>query len=266
MSAQVSPKDSVQGTVTLVYDIEVVGLPWEEIDEETRAYLLARERKPERREAVPDRTALYPGLGRVIAIGVQCIEDGRRWLLLEQAEGADGGAVAEHDWPAVPGCRLMRGTEANLLARFWELAGDALRGAGVPSVPRLVTYNGRSFDGPVISIRSAQLGLPASRDLIGEPGDIVEHCDLMAVLDFHGARRPSYSLDYWCRRFGVESPKGGLDGSQVGGAYREGRLLEIGEYCMRDVGATAALYQRLVGTLVRDEDGASVGRGGKSEA
>ena len=226
---------------TLVYDIEVAGFPWEEVDEITRGYLLSREKNPERREAVPDRTALYPGLGRIVAIGIWLVEEDRGLLLLE------GDREEEHEWEKVPNSKLFRGDERALLERFWEVVAASPRGAGRP---RLVTYNGRSYDGPMISIRSAQLGLRARRDLVGYRYDIGEHCDLMDVLDFQGARWPSYSLDYWCRRFDVESPKGSIDGSQVGRAYREGRVLDIGEYCLRDVRATAELYRKLEGTLL----------------
>ena len=33
-------------------------------------------------------------------------------------------------------------------------------------------------------------------------------------------------------------------------AYRSGRIEDIGEYCLRDVRATAQLFQRLEGTLL----------------
>ena len=48
----------------------------------------------------------------------------------------------------------------------------------------------------------------------------------------------------------MESPKGSIDGSQVGRAYREGRIEEIGEYCLRDVRATGELYSRVEKTLL----------------
>ncbi|MFT5689305.1 MAG: putative PolB exonuclease-like 3'-5' exonuclease, partial [Planctomycetota bacterium] len=76
------------------------------------------------------------------------------------------------------------------------------------------------------------------------------HVDLMDVLSFQGSWRERYSLDYWCHRFGVESPKGGIDGSQVGRAYDEGRIDEIGEYCLRDVRATGELFKHLEHTLL----------------
>ena len=95
-----------------------------------------------------------------------------------------------------------------------------------------------------------QLGVVPSRNLVPYRYDIGQHCDLFDVFTFMGAARNRYSLDYWCRRFDVESPKGSLDGSQIARAYRDGRIEEIGEYCLRDVRATAELYRRVEPTLL----------------
>jgi hypothetical protein len=72
----------------------------------------------------------------------------------------------------------------------------------------------------------------------------------MDALCFQGASRDRYSLDFWCRRFDIESPKGSIDGSQVARAYRDGRIEDIGEYCLRDVRATCELFRRLDATLL----------------
>lgn len=231
---------------TLVYDIEVAGYGWEEVDESTRGYLLAREKDPEKRDTVADRTALFPGLGRVVAIGIWLVEEDRGILLLE-GDPPEDGVEQEHEWAKVPRSQLFRGDESALLAKFWQVVTKPNR---TNRLPRLVTYNGRSYDGPTLMIRSAQLGIDARRDLVGYRYDISEHCDLMDVFDFHGSRWPSYSLDYWCRRFDIESPKGSIDGSQVSRAYRDGRIEDIGEYCLRDVRATAQLYGKLETTLL----------------
>ena len=58
------------------------------------------------------------------------------------------------------------------------------------------------------------------------------------------------SYDVVCRRFGVESPKGRMDGSMVGESARQGRYDEIAEYCLRDTVATADLFRHLRGTLI----------------
>ena len=113
-----------------------------------------------------------------------------------------------------------------------------------------MSFNGRGYDGPVLMIRSAQLGVTPSRNLVPYRYDLSDHCDLMEVLSFQGATRDRFSLDYWCRRFDVESPKGKIDGSQIARAYREGRIEDIGEYCLRDVRATAELFRRVERTLL----------------
>ncbi len=68
----------------------------------------------------------------------------------------------------------------------------------------------------------------------------------MEVLSFWNARSCEGTLDFWCRQFGIESPKGGFDGSDVGAAYRDGRLGEIARYCVGDARATARLDLRLI--------------------
>jgi hypothetical protein len=226
---------------TIAFDIEVAGLPWEEVDAPTQTYLLERVTEPEAREGVPHRLALYPGLGKVIAIGMWLVEEDRGLILLE-------GADEESDhWKRCPEAKLIRGDESRLLGEFWKIASWRKRGE---RQPRLVSYNGRGYDGPILMIRSAQLGVRARRQLVPYRYDLSEHCDLADVLTFHGASREVYKLDYWCRRFGIDSPKADIDGSQVGDAYRAGRIDDIGEYCLRDVRATAELYRKLADTVI----------------
>ena len=145
----------------------------------------------------------------------------------------------------MPGCKVFRGGEADLLREFWLRTGgkDGKR-------PRLISFNGRAYDLPTLAIRSAMLGIRPSRPIEGKPWERGEHVDLMDVFNFGGQARQSYKLDYWCRRFGVESPKTDLDGSLVGRAYRDGRIQDIGEYCLRDTRATAELYRRIKPTLL----------------
>jgi DNA polymerase elongation subunit (family B) len=221
---------------TIAFDIEVAGFPFEEVDDITQGYLLKRARDDRAREAVPERMALYPGLGKVIAIGMWNLEADRGLMLLE------GEPAETHEWEKVPNSDVFRGNEQQLLERFWDVVRRKR--------PRLVSFNGRGYDGPILMIRSAQLGVRPTANLVPYRYDISDHCDLMDVFTFMGAWRDNYNLDFWCRRFDVESPKGSIDGSQVGRAYREGRLDEIGEYCLRDVRATGELYSKLAPTLL----------------
>ena len=226
---------------TIVFDIEVAGFAWEEVDEITRGYLLNRERDPQRRDAVPERTALYPGLGKVIAIGMWLVEEDRGLILLE------GDTSPMGPWEKVQHSQIFRGSEKELLETFWAKVISPAPGR---KQPQLVTYNGRGYDGPMLMVRSAQLGVRPSRSLVPNRYALDDHCDLMDVLTFHGATRDRYSLDYWCRRFDIESPKGSIDGSQVARAYRDGRIEDIGEYCLRDVRATGELFRRVRSTLL----------------
>ena len=61
---------------------------------------------------MPERTALVPGLGKVIAIGMWNLEKERGLLLLE------GKPQDQHEWERVPHSDVFRGSEADLLERF----------------------------------------------------------------------------------------------------------------------------------------------------
>lgn len=221
-------------TPVVAFDIEVAGLEWEEVDEATRHYLMARKTRGGD-EDIQNRLALIRGLGRVVAIGMWNLDKDQGAVLVH------GSGCKWEDFGDVPGTKVFRGNERELLTEFWRLAQEW---------GTVVTYNGRGYDGPVLLTRSAMLDVKPSRQLAGYRYSVKEHCDLMEVLNFMGAARESYSLDYWCRRFGVESPKGKMDGSMVASKARAGRYDEIAEYCLRDTRATADLFQRLRPTLV----------------
>jgi hypothetical protein len=221
---------------TYVVDIETVGVPWKSLDERTREYLQGRAGNEAEREAVPRRLGLSAGTGRVIVIGMQNVTNGPRGGVLVEGDAADwteGGPM---------GFRRFQGDEKAMLSEFWKLVAKS---------GRIVTFNGRMFDGPFLMLRSALLGVRPSLNLSGYRYSIDTHCDLAEVLNFHGAVRENFGLDYWCRRFGITSPKQeGLDGSQVQAAYEADGLEDIARYCVRDVVATAGLYAALEKTLL----------------
>jgi len=112
--------------------------------------------------------------------------------------------------------------------------------------PVLVTYNGRSFDLPVIVMRALchAVALPwyyrdrAIRYRYSEDG----HLDLCDWLADHGATRAG-KLDAVAQLIGLPG-KLGVDGSQVEGLYLAGRLDAIQHYCLADVAQTALLFLR----------------------
>jgi 3'-5' exonuclease len=128
--------------------------------------------------------------------------------------------------------------ERELLVDFSRFVGRAH--------PVLVTYNGRSFDLPVIALRSLCHGVPLAwyyrdrgvRYRYSEEG----HLDLCDWLADHGATR-SGSLDAVARLCGLPG-KVGVDGSQVEGLYRGGQLASIQSYCLADITQTAFVFLR----------------------
>ena len=128
--------------------------------------------------------------------------------------------------------------ERALLTAFTKLMGKHR--------PLIVTYNGRSFDLPVIAMRSLCHAVPLpwyyrDRDLryrySGEG-----HLDLCDWLADHGAIRAG-KLDQVARLIGLPG-KVGVDGSQVEGLFAAGELAAIESYCLADVAQTALLYLR----------------------
>jgi len=222
----------------LVIDIETVGLPWEELDPYVREYLIKGLSDGDAEEAKRSG-GLSPFRGRIIAIGVINIDDGRSCALYE-VPGQEDVRVEK------AGMRTyISGTEKQILEKFWDW---------FESDSRFITFNGRQFDGPFLMIRSAIHGLTPKRDLVGMRYELHPNCDLREVLNFYGTPNPrqyKFNLDLACKAFGVETSKGeGLDGRSVETWYRAGRHREIAEYCMDDVRATAELYEKLAATLL----------------
>lgn len=222
----------------LVIDIETVGLPWEELDPYVREYLIKGLSDGDAEET---RRAggLSPFRGKIVAIGVVNIEDGRSCALYE----VPGQTDIRID---KAGTRTyISGTEKQILDKFWSFfEGDS----------RFITFNGRQFDGPFLMIRSAIHGITPKRDLVGYRYGFHPNCDLREVLNFFGttnSRQFKFNLDLACKTFGVETSKSeGVDGRSVESWYRGGRHRELAEYCLDDVRATAALYEKLAPTLL----------------
>lgn len=53
------------------------------------------------------------------------------------------------------------------------------------------------------------------------------------------------SLDKLCKALGIKSPKGDIDGSKVWDAVQAGRLVEVADYCARDVEAVRQVHLRM---------------------
>jgi predicted PolB exonuclease-like 3'-5' exonuclease len=222
----------------LVIDIETVGIPWEEHDPYVREYLmkgLTDEGAEETRRA----GGLSPFRGRIVAIGVIRIDDGRSCALYEVPGQTDLRIEKS-------GSRTyISGTEKQILEKFWEWFDDD---------SRFISFNGRQFDGPFLMIRSAVNGVQPKRDLVGYRYQMHPNCDLREALNFYGTtnnRQFKFNLDLACKTFGVATSKGeGVDGRAVEAWYRAGRHRELADYCLEDVRATWELYEKIAPTIL----------------
>ena len=133
--------------------------------------------------------------------------------------------------------------EHNLLRILWDhlLIAD-----------RVVSYNGRGFDLPVLEMRSLRLGLSvpwyfddsqkweACRNRYAP-----WHLDLADFVTNGGAVRRRPKLDHMLRICGYGGKVPGLDGSQVARLIDEGEGKLVGGYCLLDVVQTTLLYLRI---------------------
>src|SRR2546423_11374362 len=222
----------------LVIDIETVGTPWEEHDSYVREYLMKGQTE-DGAEETKRAGGLSPFRGKIVAIGVINIEDGRSCALYEVP------GQTEIVYERAGARTYISGTEKQILERFWSFFEND---------SRFITFNSREFDGPFLMIRSAVNGIIPKRDLVGYRYGFHPNCDLREALNFFGtvnARQFKFNLDLACKTFGVETSKGeGLDGRSVEAWYRAGRHREIAEYCLDDVRATKELYEKLAPTLL----------------
>lgn len=113
--------------------------------------------------------------------------------------------------------------------------------------PCLVTFNGRSFDMPVIATRCLRHGIPLrhyyrSRD-VRYRFTADGHLDLMDYVADFGAAKAS-RLDVIAKLCGMPG-KVGVDGKDVGPMVHAGRLAEVRAYCLCDVAQTAGVFLRV---------------------
>ncbi len=222
----------------LVIDIETVGIPWEEHDPYVREYLI----KGQTEDGAEETTragGLSPFRGKIVAIGVIRIDDGRSCALYEMPGQTDVRVERAGQRTYVSG------TEKQILEKFWDWFDND---------SRFISFNGRQFDGPFLMIRSAVNGVIPKRDLVGYRYQMHPNCDLREALNFYGttnSRQFKFNLDLACKVFGVTTSKReGVDGRSVESWYRAGLHREIADYCLEDVRATLELYEKIAPTLL----------------
>ena len=226
---------------TLVFDIETSAVPLDSLDESSQEYLMrpannlpTSEEQEAKREELTRMMNLWPFTAQVVCIAMINAETLRGQVIFI----ADDFESNTRDVTGVDFMPVM--DEVELLNQFWAVARH---------YDKVVTFNGRQFDVPFLYLRSAQLDVPITRkNWLGYRFATEPHCDLAEQLTFYnvsgrsGAAR-RFNLDFYCRIFGVDSPKShGVTGMDVNQLMEEERYGEIAEYCLRDVFATVKLF------------------------
>ncbi len=153
-----------------------------------------------------------------------------------------GALVAHHDnggWliDALGAPNIGERSEKELIASFVDRIAE-LR-------PQLVTFNGSSFDLPVLRYR-AMVNSVSAPGLAMRPyfhrylEDAVDLCDALASFSSHAKA----TLHEICRVMGLPGKPIDMIGSNVEKYYREGRIREISDYCEADVVNTYRLWLR----------------------
>ena len=212
----------------VVLDIETLGFPLESFDETQQKYLLKfAETDADRTETI-QKLSLYPTTAQIIAIGMLNPETNRAKILFQSDKKLD---YHSHDELV----HFKSGSEKEIVEQFWLDIGH---------YDQFVTFNGRGFDCPFLMLRSAILQVQPTRNLMPYRYDASIHCDLLEQFTFYGALR-KFNLDFYCKSFGVESPKmHGVTGLDMKQLTEEKRFREIAEYNLRDLQATAELFRR----------------------
>lgn len=139
------------------------------------------------------------------------------------------------------------------------------RGWNAYQQPTLVSFNGRSFDMPLMELAAFRFGvaLPAWFNIHGRSYEqprnrynVDAHLDLHDLLTNYGASRFSGGLNLAAQLLGKPG-KMDVQGYMVQDLYEDGRLAEINDYCRCDVLDTYFVFLRasvLLGKLSLDDE------------
>ena len=144
-------------------------------------------------------------------------------------------------------------TEKQLIRAFCEKIAEL--------TPQLVTFNGNSFDLPVLRYRAMIHGVSAP-GLAVRPyfnrytEDAIDLCDILSSFAPH----TKASLNELSKIMGMPGKPEGIDGTDLERYFLEGRLKEIADYCETDVVNTFRIwlrYELFRGRLTESEHQAS---------
>ncbi len=144
-------------------------------------------------------------------------------------------------------------TEKELITSFVDRIADL--------TPQLITFNGNSFDLPVLRYRAminevSAPGLSARSYFNRYSEDALDLCDALASFTPGGKA----TLDEVSRAMGAPGKPHDIDGGEVAAYFAQGRIKEISDYCETDIVNTYRVWLRYAlfrGTLSEAEFKAS---------
>jgi DNA polymerase elongation subunit (family B) len=229
----------------LAFDLETLGDDYDSLSESQQEYIVRYAQTDEDKIRKINEMALSPISGKIVCIGLLFIsgEEGvpPKPITFSVDQNITDDTVKNEQY-LESGAKCYLGTEKRILEEFWKIFEK------YPNI-KLISFNGRNFDAPYLMLRSAIHRIRPTRNLMsGTKFSYDRHIDLADELTFfnpsgYGATR-RFNFDYYSQVFGIPSPKGGgIDGSKVGEFFKEGKILDIAEYCLRDVVATWELFK-----------------------
>jgi 3'-5' exonuclease len=153
-----------------------------------------------------------------------------------------GALIAHHDddhWvlDALGAPHIGERSEKELITSCVERVADLTQ--------QLVTFNGSSFDLPVLRYRAmthsiAALGLSARPYFNRYTDDAIDLCDVLSSFAPH----TKASLNELSKIMGLPGKPEDIDGGEVEKYFQEGRIREIADYCESDVLNTYRVWLR----------------------
>jgi len=128
-------------------------------------------------------------------------------------------------------------SEGDLIAAFVDRLADL--------TPQLVTFNGSSFDLPVLRYRAMlhkvpAVGLSARAYFNRYTDDAMDLCDVLSSF----SPQAKATLHEICRVMGLPGKPDRIAGGDVERYFKEGRIQEIADYCESDVVNTYRVWLR----------------------
>jgi predicted PolB exonuclease-like 3'-5' exonuclease len=204
----------MQDNVVIVWDVETVP----DIDAARR--MLNMERASEHEV----RAALGPGFPKHPLHKIACIG------ALVASRNLDGWRI-----DALGAPHIGERSEPELIRSFADKIGELK--------PQLITFNGHSFDLPVLRYR-AMVNRVCAPGLQARPYFHRYAEDALDLCDVFGSYTPGakIKLDEICKIIGLPGKPSGIDGGEVEAMIQSGRIAEVAQYCESDVLNTYRLW------------------------